>query len=37
MIFPIPALKDNYIWTWFDVSSRNAWVVDPGVAQPVIV
>lgn len=35
-IFPIKAFKDNYIWTWFDEVSRNAWVVDPGEAQSVI-
>lgn len=35
-IFPIPAFKDNYIWTWVDTQSKTAWVVDPGEAYPVI-
>lgn len=35
-IFPIPAFKDNYIWTWIDKASKTAWVVDPGEAAPVI-
>lgn len=35
-IFPIPALKDNYIWTILDTQSNQAWVVDPGDATPVI-
>ncbi len=34
-IFPIPAFKDNYIWTFFD-KNNHAWVVDPGDATPVI-
>ncbi len=36
MIIPIPAFKDNYIWMFFDNTSKNAWVVDPGDAKPVI-
>lgn len=32
-IFPIPAFKDNYIWTLHD--SQHAVVVDPGDAAPV--
>ena len=32
-IFPIPALKDNYIWTLHD--RRHAVVVDLGEAAPV--
>lgn len=35
-IFPIPALKDNYIWALLDTQSNQAWVVDPGDATPVI-
>ena len=33
-IFPIPALKDNYIWTLHD--QHHAVVVDPGEAAPVL-
>lgn len=32
-IFPIPALRDNYIWALHD--GRRAAVVDPGDAAPV--
>ena len=32
-IVPLPALKDNYIWTLR--SGRHAAVVDPGEARPV--
>ncbi|OGT60889.1 MAG: hydroxyacylglutathione hydrolase [Gammaproteobacteria bacterium RIFCSPHIGHO2_12_FULL_45_12] len=35
-ISPIPALRDNYIWLLEDINTREAWVVDPGLAQPVI-
>lgn len=34
-IVPIRALKDNYIWM-MTASNKNAWVVDPGDAAPVI-
>jgi hydroxyacylglutathione hydrolase len=34
-VFPIPAFKDNYIWAWINPLTGNAWVVDPGDAQPV--
>jgi hydroxyacylglutathione hydrolase len=33
-IVPLPALKDNYIWTLRD--GRHAAVVDPGDARPVL-
>lgn len=33
-IIPIPAFKDNYIWTLHD--QRHAVVVDPGDAAPVL-
>ena len=33
-IFPIPALKDNYIWALHD--QQHAVVVDPGQAAPVL-
>jgi hydroxyacylglutathione hydrolase len=33
-IIPIPAFRDNYIWTV--VSERVAAVVDPGDAKPVL-
>jgi hydroxyacylglutathione hydrolase len=35
-IFPIPALKDNYIWLLRDTTSGNAIIVDPGEAEPVL-
>ena len=34
IVHPIPALSDNYIWTLAD--DRQAWVVDPGDAVPVL-
>jgi hydroxyacylglutathione hydrolase len=34
-IFPIPALKDNYIWALMN-HIDDVWVVDPGEATPVI-
>ncbi|WP_305857278.1 hydroxyacylglutathione hydrolase [Balneatrix alpica] len=34
-IHPIPAFSDNYIWCWYDPTSRQAVVVDPGQAEPV--
>jgi hydroxyacylglutathione hydrolase len=33
-IVPLPAFKDNYIWLMHD--GRNALVVDPGEAAPVV-
>ncbi len=33
-VYPIPALKDNYIWAIVD--SNEAYVVDPGESAPVI-
>lgn len=33
VVYPIPALNDNYIWILHD--QRSAVVVDPGVAEPV--
>ncbi len=35
-IQPISAFTDNYIWLLHDPVSRQAFVVDPGDAQPVI-
>lgn len=35
-IEPIPAFSDNYIWLLFDADTREAAVVDPGDAAPVI-
>ena len=35
-IEPIPAFSDNYIWLLRDDAGEEAWVVDPGDAQPVI-
>ena len=32
----IPAFMDNYIWCIFDDHSRQAIIVDPGSAQPVL-
>lgn len=36
-IIPISALKDNYIWLFFNEISRDAWIVDPGDAEPAIL
>ncbi|MEY4345778.1 MAG: hypothetical protein RL032_1610, partial [Pseudomonadota bacterium] len=33
-LLPLPAFDDNYIWMLHD--GRNALVVDPGDAQPVL-
>lgn len=33
-IHPVPALKDNYVWTITD-ASQHALIVDPGDAAPV--
>lgn len=33
-ITPIPAFTDNYIWAISD--GRNAWLVDPGEAEPAL-
>ncbi|MCL4106541.1 UNVERIFIED_CONTAM: hypothetical protein GTU68_009675 [Idotea baltica] len=35
-VVPIKAFSDNYIWLLYDESSKQAFVVDPGDAQPVI-
>jgi hydroxyacylglutathione hydrolase len=35
-IQPIPAFNDNYIWLLFEEASRQAFVVDPGDATPVL-
>jgi hydroxyacylglutathione hydrolase len=35
-IQPIPAFDDNYIWLLYDEQSRQAFVVDPGDAGPVL-
>jgi hydroxyacylglutathione hydrolase len=35
-IIPIYALQDNYIWMFFDKLSKNAWIIDPGDATPII-
>lgn len=35
-LHPIPAFSDNYIWMLSNPVSRQAWVVDPGEAAPVL-
>ncbi len=35
-IIVIRAFKDNYIWTWIDKKNKQAFIVDPGDADPVI-
>jgi hydroxyacylglutathione hydrolase len=35
-IQPIAAFSDNYIWLFYDTQTRQACVVDPGDAQPVL-
>jgi len=34
-IHTIPAFEDNYFWLVHDADSTDAWVVDPGAAEPV--
>ncbi|QHG92478.1 hydroxyacylglutathione hydrolase [Coxiella endosymbiont of Amblyomma sculptum] len=36
MIFPIPVLNDNYVWTVAHPKNRNAIVIDPGEAEPIL-
>lgn len=35
-IFPISAFTDNYIWVWVDDVKKQAVVVDPGDAVPIL-
>jgi len=35
-IIPVPALRDNYIWTLINRDNQSAVCVDPGEAQPVL-
>ena len=35
-IYPISAFNDNYIWALVDESSKQATIVDPGDATPVL-
>lgn len=35
-IYPIPSLKDNYIWALIDPEQRSVCIIDPGDADPVI-
>lgn len=35
-IYPVPTLKDNYVWIIINESEQCALVVDPGESQPVI-
>lgn len=35
-IFPVPAFEDNYIWAFSDATGKQACVVDPGDAEPVV-
>ena len=35
-IHPIKAFNDNYIWTLINESNKQAIVIDPGQAEPVI-
>ena len=35
-IHPIKAFNDNYIWTLINENNKQAIVIDPGQAQPVI-
>jgi hydroxyacylglutathione hydrolase len=35
-VHPIPAFTDNYIWCTYNDSTKQALVVDPGDAEPVI-
>lgn len=35
-IIPLPALKDNYIWVGINTARKEAFIVDPGEAAPVL-
>ena len=35
-IHPIKAFNDNYIWTLINDNNKQAIVIDPGQAQPVV-
>lgn len=35
-IYPVRALKDNYIWVIFHSDTKESYVVDPGDSAPVI-
>ncbi|BFM07464.1 hydroxyacylglutathione hydrolase [Halioxenophilus aromaticivorans] len=35
-VVAIPAFADNYIWLIEDRQSQQHWLVDPGIAKPVI-
>lgn len=35
-ILPIPALKDNYIWTIIHINTQQCMIVDPGEASIVL-
>jgi hydroxyacylglutathione hydrolase len=35
-VYPIPALRDNYVWVLVDGKQAKAIIVDPGDATPVI-
>lgn len=35
-VIPIPALKDNYIWTIVHPNTQQCVIVDPGEAAPVL-
>lgn len=35
-IIPVKALKDNYIWCILDDTTKQAVIVDPGEAEPVL-
>jgi len=36
IIHTIPAFQDNYLWLFHQAGEREAFVVDPGDAQPVL-
>ncbi len=36
IIFPIPALTDNYIWTIISPDIHSAVIIDPGESEPVL-
>ena len=35
-VYPVPALRDNYIWMLVDEQAGCAFAVDPGAAKPVV-
>lgn len=35
-VYPVPAFQDNYLWLFHREGNKEAYVVDPGDAEPVL-